>query len=291
MAKKAAYQADFHVILVVYLASGKCLSAPDLAQMWRLLSVFGTERVEAGMTSVGQSEPHRVNTVLGDVAVKECLLGLSSPLVHFGASVVRPDARNAVLDSDINLSYRSESAWNGEHAPAEVTLSVSEQTAKHLDESTLLGLFRDLLQLLEPMGPPYGLVDLAVPADAFAGMIYGTAWPATAPIQRWTEQHAWVSSAARKRDRARGLYWGNYFGPDILTRLGGRAHFLNRYRHQARNFDRAPNAHIWEFAQGVFVSLSLSPFQYAPGQPLLGVDRNLLWLHNELGTKGVLNPW
>jgi hypothetical protein len=56
--------------------------------------------------------------------------------------------------------------------------------------------------------------------------------------------------------------------------------------------DGTPNAHIWEFGNGVFVSLCLNPLGCKPGVPLdHSAMFNLQWLHKELGGKGALCGW
>jgi hypothetical protein len=123
-------------------------------------------------------------------------------------------------------------------------------------------------------------------------MVYGSLWMQAAPLHRWVEQGNWVYGASILGDRARGIYWGNYFGPKILARLGGRENFIGRYREQARMNNGAPSAHLWEFTNGVFVSLCLDPMACKPGVPLDHFAMfNLQWLHKELGSKGVLGGW
>ena len=113
------------------------------------------------------------------------------------------------------------------------------------------------------------------------------------PLHRWIEQQRWVHSAGKNGDQVRGLYWGNYLGPKILTRLGDRQMFLKKFREQARNYDKRPNAQVWEFPHGVFVSLCLDPLGCRPDGHGLHIvaQHNLLWLNREFGTNGVLKPW
>jgi hypothetical protein len=74
--------------------------------------------------------------------------------------------------------------------------------------------------------------------------------------------------------------------------LGGKEEFLRNYREHARNFNGDPNAHVWEFGESVFTSLTLSPEDMRPDAPFPPVaEKTLTWLLPELGRKGVLNPW
>jgi len=140
--------------------------------------------------------------------------------------------------------------------------------------------------------PPYGLIDVAAAEDCYGGMVYVPFFFGNCYLHRRIEHEKWLYACSKRRDQARGVYWGNYFGPAILERLGGRQQFLERYRQQAQFDDGRCNALIWDFPNGVFVSLCLDPLGCKPGPPLdPSAGANGRWLAQELGSRGVLNPW
>src|SRR5262249_41829952 len=75
-------------------------------------------------------------------------------------------------------------------------------------------------------------------------------------------------------------------------RLGGRERFVEAYRAKARLLDGSSNAHIWEFPNGVFISLCVDPLGCKPGLPMdFFANFNMQWLHQRLGPSGALNMW
>jgi hypothetical protein len=287
---KRDFTVRFHIILSIYFPPEQGLSGSEAAQLWKLVGTLGERPAAVSIACVGDAAPSEEMSFLGSVQIAERLLPAGQDLRLFGASVVRAGAFNAILDSDFNIGYDSYGVWRGHRTCPELILSISGELFQHIGSSTFLALAKESLRIADSHCPHYGLVDVAGPRDAYAGTVYGTTWPATAPIHRWIEQHGWVFSGSKLGDRARGLYWGNYFGPKILGRLGGRKSFLEEYRHRTTGRDGTTNSHIWEFTNGVFVSVCLDPLQWSPDTPIVN-ESNLLWLHRELGTKGVLNAW
>jgi hypothetical protein len=211
-----------------------------------------------------------------------------------GASSVRPDAKNAILDSDVNFTIGRGRVWYGQEMPPALNVSFSSQVLEQAGSDVVIGILRCLFEIADKYSPISGLVDLARPDDAFAGMVYDAAWPRTAPLNRWIEQIAWVFSGAKKGDRLRGLYWGNYLGPKVLKCLGGRERFFELCVEKARSYDGSPDAICWRFPHGLFVSLCLNPLDCRPGSPFgmdVAAEANLKWLLPELGRAGVLNNW
>jgi len=158
--------------------------------------------------------------------------------------------------------------------------------------NVVVELFRKQLELADQYCPPYAFVDIAASEDCYSGFAYVSCFSLNNRLHRWSEHIKFLYACAKRRDQARGVYWGNYFGPAILERLGGRDQFLTRYREQAQDTYGRSNAWVWEFTNGVFVSLCLDPLGCEPGRPLDGsTGQNLHWLVLELGSHGVLNPW
>jgi hypothetical protein len=256
--------------------------------------VLGDRPVEMSVMCRGDTESADQRSTLGSPSFGDLLVARDGQVASAGADSVRRNAANAVLDSDVSFGFKRDGVWDGQAAPPMIRLSVSNQVAEQAGASVVTDLLRRVHEVVDGYSPICGLVDLARPADAYAGMVYGTAWPQNAPLARWVEQTRWLYSAAKKQDRLRGLYWGNYLGPKILKRLGGPDAFSSAFRQHARSHDGSGNAHQWHFPNGMFVSLCLDPLDCRPDRPAglhPAAERNMKWLVRELGAKGVLDQW
>jgi len=172
-------------------------------------------------------------------------------------------------------------------------MGVSGQWYERTGTEEILKNLKEQLEIADRYQPPYGLVDVAASQDCCSGFVYTSCWFGNSPLHRWVEDFKFRYACSKRRDQARGVYWGNYFGPAILERLGGRVPFVARCRGyvQAATNGQA-SALIWEFNNGVFVSLCLDPLGCKPGPPLdLCAAANFQWLVLELGSHGVLCPW
>ncbi len=291
---KGCYKVDYHLICSIYF-SDEIISGTEIAQLWTTLRALGGRSVEMSFVCRGDTDISNLeNSLLGSPALSKVLVARGDQMASVGAAVVRPDAGNAITDSDVNFGFVRDGIWDGEHAPATLDLSISGHVIEQVGTETILGVVKHFFDVADRCSPICGLVDLATPDDAAAGMVYGTTYPRNAPLHRWIEHMSWMYSGAKRRDCVRGLYWGNYFGPKILDRLGGHKVFLESCRVNARNYDGTPNAQYWDLPHGVFISLCLDPLDSRPGLPIglhPAAEFNLRWLVRELGTKGVLNQW
>lgn len=292
---KEPYRVDYHIIQVVYFENDSVLTGPEFANVWSGMKIFGREKVVGTFWrrkgwdfTIGDEARFE----LGSLEHVEPMLNGSEPVYGGGARAQRNVARDNLRDCDFYFTHKDPSRWNGVDTRPEFNLAISGQWFERLGVEVTLGRIKEHFEIADAHCPPYGLIDLATGDDAFAGLVYSSLWKLRAPLHRWVEQSNWVYAASKKGDRARGIYWGNYFGPKILNRLGGREHFVRRYREQATLADGSVGAHIWEFPNGVFVSLCLDPLGCKPGDPLdFSAMFNLQWLQNELGAKGILNAW
>jgi len=290
---RTQYTVDYHLICVIYL-SDRVPSSDSIAQLWTALAALGDLPVESSIFCNDGKTYNLADSVLGSFKLNELLLDKADEVISVGASSFKSAAKNAVLDSDVNFGFGRNQIWDGQQGPAVLYLSISGQIIDQAGLHIVVDILRQFFNVADSYSPIYGLVDLARPDDAFAGMIYGAAWPRTASLARWVEQMNWVYSGAVKEDRLRGLYWGNYLSRKHLNRLGGRDKFLATCAKNARNYDGSPNAHIWDLPNGCFVSLSYDPIYCRPGCPMgihPAAEANLKWLIRELGTSGVLNLW
>lgn len=292
---KTIFTVDYHLACAIYFRD-RTPSAADLARAWAALAPLSHRRASTSIRCRGDKKEatFKGSAPLGSPDFSAELMTRGPRITWAGASLVRRGARNAILDSDVNFEFSRNEIWDGKTAPPSLQLSVCGPVLEEKGSEVILRILRTWFELLDSYSPICGLVDLARTDDACVGTVYGTMWPLTAPLARWIEHINWHYSAANLHDRLRGVYWGNYFGPAILKRLGGKATFVDQFGQKARSFDGTPNALSWSWTNGVFVSLCLDPLECRPNR-LAGIavaaQANLKWLIPELGTKGVLNPW
>jgi|GEM_PF-1447905 len=289
------YRVAYHTIQTIYFDFDSPLTGPELIHTWKGMRAFGQHQV---VGAFWQRQGDRLNIgaeakfELGSLDYVLPMLNGIDPIYGGGTVAQNNLSRGPIQDCDFYFTHKDQSRWEGVDTRPEFTLALSGQWVEQLGVDIILSKLREHFAVADAHCPPYGLVDLATPEDAWAGMVYGSLWMMQSPLLRWFEQGQWVYTASKLGDRARGIYWGNYLGPKILARLGGREAFVSRYREQAKFNDGSPSAHIWEFSNGVFVSLSLDPLGCKPGAPLdYPAIFNLRWLHQELGTRGALSSW
>ena len=289
------YKVDYHVLQVIYFDDHHVLTGPEFAQVWLGMRRFGVHKV-IGCFWQRKDDIFNIQKEarfhLGSLEFVQPMLNDDDPIYGGGISRKGNLLRGSIQDCDFYFSHKDPSRWEGVDIRPELSLAVSGQWFERVGEEVVLDMLKEHFRVADAHCPPYGLIDLATPEDAWAGFVYGSLWMMAAPLHRWVEQGNWVYAASKKGDRARSIYWGNYFGPKILARLGGREDFVSRYRDQAKMKDGTPNAHIWEFTNGVFVNLCLNPLGCKPSAQLdYSAMFNLQWLHRELGTNGVLCGW
>ncbi len=288
---KSLYKVDYHLIVYLYLKFDELPDVKEISKLWESLARLGNRSVAVTFAFNDPAEQTHDKASLGSVSVSQRLLEPQKPVTHFTASVARHDyARDRVRDSDLGFSLVREGTFYGQDTLGYLSLDLSNKVIEETGVETVLDILKQFLEVADRHSAPYGLVDLAMPDDAWAGMVYQTAWPGAAPLHRWLEQQRWVESGS-KGDRVRGIYWGNYLGAKILARLGGRESFLQRFREKARNYDGTANALVWDFANGAFVSLCLDPLGCRPGYLHTAAQTNAFWLNREFGINGLLYHW
>jgi hypothetical protein len=292
MGRTKKYLVEYHVIFESYFRPERNVPAQRLAEIWGLLSELGTLRAEAGISYQGSTNNFCGPVELGSPQMRDRIENSNDLITLVGASVARTDfARDAIRDSDVNFLYSPHGVWEGSPTWGHVGLSVSGQIFEQVSCDKILKLLRRILELLEPATPQFALIDIAPADDGLAGTVYGTAWPARAPLHRLIEAHGWNSSAFLKGDRVRGLYWGNYYGHEVLDRLGGLDRFSAEFKMHARYADGSANAHMWKFNDGLLITLSMNPLDCRPEDYAPEVEANLIWVMEELGRAGVLSHW
>lgn len=286
-----SYRVDYHVVLTIYLEPGRELSGPDFATLWSGMNVFSCKQTTAGgFWHEGRSPDKQQGVKLGALDRVQPLLQHGSEPIFGGATSAKWQlARNSTLDCDFYYAHAPASRWQIGDTMPHLLLTVSGQWFERNGVELVLEKMRQHFEVADRYAAPYGLIDVSASEDCYAGMVYGSTFFLNTRLHRWIEQAKWVAFSSKRRDRVRGIYWGNYFGAEILKRLGGRDEFLARFRQTAQFDDGRPNARIWEFPNGIFLSLCLDPLGCKPGPALdAQASRNAIWLVQDLGERGVL---
>jgi hypothetical protein len=283
----------YHVVAVFYLDRGRELCGSDFTRLWSTTQIFGNHEVTGDFWHPGTIPTGTRRTAVGSLDLIRPLLDLGEqPIFGGGKRMKSVRVKNAILDCDFYYAHTSTSRSFGYDTTPRLLFSVSGEWFEHVGSEPLLERLREHLEVVDRYESPYGLIDLSASDDCYGGMVYEPYFVQNARLHRWVEGVKWLYASSKRRDQARGIYWGNYFGVPILERLGGREDFLSRFRQQARYQDGRPSARIWEFTNGVFVSLCIDPLGCRPGLPLDGwAAQNMHWLVLELGSHGVLDPW
>lgn len=290
------YTVKAHIIHVMYLNNTRLHTATDFIDVWSRLNIFGNQTADCGFwtaSDISMLHDGGKKCQLGAVDLLNGLRIINNEAIYGTADFYKKNySRDPSLDCDLYFCIKDASRWQGLDTRPSYTLAVSKQWIERIGIDAVLDLYKMNIATFDHYMPPYGLIDIADPIDAWAGAVYGSIGIMRAPLQRWIEQRNWVASASPKGDRVRGIYWGNYFGPVILNKLGGREQFIIRYRNYTTRPSGEPTAVIWEYPNGVFVSLCTNPLDCLPGSTLsMDTIFNLEWLQNELGRHGILNYW
>jgi hypothetical protein len=293
MAGSQPYRVEYQIFTVAYFEPGSVLPATELAKLWSRTSVFGKESCHGNFWHEDRipraNKPRSFR--LGATSGLAGLLDRDSNRPIYGGAA-RAQRTGRTTDCDIIFELNSGGRQWGYETPPVFMMGLSGQWFERAGTSVYLENLKDQLDAFDRTLVPCGFVDIAASEDCYSGFVYVSHFCSNARLHRWAEHMKFMFACSRRRDQARGVYWGNYFGRSILKRLGGRDNFVRRYRDQARNGNGVPTGFCWEFANGVFVSLSLDPIDCKPGPPISGnVVNNMLWLILELGSRGVLNPW
>jgi hypothetical protein len=268
---------------VMYFEPERMLSGPDLARIWALTNVFGNRRASGDFTHLDCLDASKSRSFrLGSLEFFQPLLDVDD----------RPIEGAVQHNLDFFFSHVGEDrSWDYDTLP-DFMMGVSVPWFEKAGTAAVLETYKQQFEICDRYAPRYGLIDISAPEDCEGGDVYTACWPGNARLHRWAEDMKFRYACSHNKPYARGVYWGNYFGPAILERLGGRDRFVKWFRESAVDNGGSPNALIWEFTNGVFVSLCTDPLDCTPGPPLDGnAASNLHGLLLDLGAHGVLDPW
>ena len=280
-----AYRVDYQISQLVYFESDGVLpKGRDYSELWQDLVPLRKEKMSGCFWQLGQKKlpkPRRLK--IGDAAsVAELLNDPDSIYLGGGAECKKAVSRGC--DYDFYLALSSSSRCDFGPTPPYFLLTLSNVWMMDLlGLSSTLNILRRSFEVLDRSSPFYGFVDLDRAEDIYNGYMYGSGSIMNAPLSRFVDQALWLRSVNLKRHQARSIYWGNYFGNIILDKVGGRESFLSYCREKTTSRYGTPTILIWEFTNGVFVSLSDSFSDCTPGGIVSTlIPRNIKWLYDRL---------
>ena len=135
----------------------------------------------------------------------------------------------------------------------------------------------------------YLLVDIAPMEETGAdGIYHPESHPHVSPRSpaRDIEAKKWTRLREKRRDFVRGVFWGNYLGPEMLERLGGKESFRRRYIEKAKQEVLNWRSLVQDTPHGgLFVKISRDPLDEVDGR--IGGEL-AVWLHDEFRRIGAL---
>lgn len=287
---EGTYQVDHHLIQMAYFHGNESLpTGSAFAEIWKNLGKLGKHQLTGKFWQLGavpDSKPDRFPLASED-AFRE-LLDCRAEYILGGGSSQKKKAAQPNADYDFYLALLDASRCAFGPTLPHFQMAISNQWLTQAGCDVVLEALRENFEILDQTAPPYAFIDISRPVETFAGLMYTSIMPASGPLNRWIENAQWLRSIQENTDQARSVYWGNYFGPGLLEKLGGRAEFVKSYREKARLPDASPSALIWEYGNGVFVSLCLDPRQLAPGKSISVAASNMRWLYKRMSDSGAL---
>lgn len=256
---RSGYKVSYHLIQIVYLPKGEAVPAGETyAKIWTAAGCFGKKKVrvcffpEENPSAAPRRQPLRT---LGSLDAIGTLLESPQTVFLGGASSQPKEAALPTIDYDFLLDL----ATSGHHT---FHLAVSNQWLGEVSEDAVESYLRFNFDLLDQWDAPYGFIDLSHSRDACAGFVYTGPRVEKMSMRRCCEDLTWRLANRSGVRTSRGIFWGNYFGAEMLKKLGGQK-FVDEYRELTRDSQGTPggDALIWEFEKGLFVSLSRKPYE------------------------------
>lgn len=282
---KEKYRVAYHLSQVVYFEGNDSLPPGSAyGKLWAGLGRLGDRRILGQFWHALHPFKSKLRRMrLGMSAPFDSLLDANDTPISGGGVERRKDAELPTRDCDFYLALSTESRCKAGDTVPSFLMSISDTWLRAVSCKTMLDLLRDNFESLDEAAPFYGFVDIVSSDETYAGLMFTDVEIGNAPLHRFVDTARWVRATKLKRDQARSIYWGNYFGPRLLEKLGGRISFINQFREQSQMTDAKLSTMIWEFGNGVFVSLCPDPLSCAPGEILdHDAEQNMLWLHHRL---------
>lgn len=195
---------------------------------------------------------------------------------HYESETVFP---NHQYDSKSMLSVRSKYFFKSPDGPPKADASLASQ------------IVRQCVSAMVAAGDAYHIIVTCSPyrEDAAGKGYYNIGGPSNHSSLRFQiEQDMWNTLGVKRREKVRGVYWGQYYSAWHLERLGGKQAFLDDYLALAE-----PRLGWRTFVQdfpgaGLFIKLTPSPMNYS----VRGLDVPCgdlgVWLYQRCQAAGLL---
>jgi len=281
---------QYYLNAYVYLEGNRRPKKADIASLLKQSAGLSSKRARFylvnhdGSTFTQTAPCSELSRILSeDVALEKLSTSLSC-----GFEVRRHDW--AVL----NFTWSNTLPYGVATMPAYMGFSIASCVVDEVGIETTLQLVEQLFAVADKCSAFYGLIDFSRWEETVWGSCFAGVHSLGLPISREVEFNQWLYSDAPTRTRARSIFWGNYFGPLILDKLGGKPDFKARFESYTSLRDGVPSALVWNMENGLFVSLSTDP-RIAKPQSIdprhISVKKNLTRLQADLAMHGVIASW
>ncbi len=226
------------------------------------------------------------------VSMEQMCRGVPSEKIHtLMLTKEHKHATKRFVDFLWTCEYETNETWTDDPTAC-VGFAIDAFSMRRSDCTQVRRLVDELVRLsLAAKNPYYLLVDVTD-----AGESGGNSYYASGPekissrLSRMTEKRLWESMGKARREHVRGVFWGNYFNPTLLERLGGKDRFRAEYlAHAKEQVGEWENLVTDTPSGGLFVCISDTPMDESrrSGIPHCGVE-NAVWLHKRLRAIGAL---
>jgi len=200
----------------------------------------------------------------------------------------RPGAKRKFIDYlwHVNYDEELETPVGQDDSTMQIVFRLDNFNDRSASRDACSQLVVDCLRICCEAGQVYyGLVDVADHRETGGGSYYAqdNIEMRSSRLSRLVEKSLWRSLGRERRKFVRGVFWGNFFGDELLERLGSKERFRDRYVAHARTQIREWQSLTTEMPGGLYVRISGAPQDeaYGCGIPRVGAE-NAVWLHNEL---------
>lgn len=229
---------------------------------------------------------------LSRVANKHTVERLNSfDVGHVIIQHIPPDAIDRTFDALWTLSLHASPIHLGVRCDAQGVMNFNLHRLTEEQRTVLADVVRRFYAVMAATDMCfYGLADVGDVSETGSGLYYSTPFLQNVRFHRHLNHHAWIRAGERRRQLVRGAYWGNFLGPEVVTRLGGAPRLVEDFCCNGAARRGQPGFHEVYPDGSVFLSLSdnVSDMMSRP-IPIAPVAlSNAVWLHQRFYEAGVL---